>query len=52
MQPSQQTTEQQLRALAVALRDKAVADARQNLKVAREIERAYGLTPSNARGKP
>jgi hypothetical protein len=38
-----------VRALALLMRDKAPADARQAMKVVREIERAYGLTPANTK---
>jgi hypothetical protein len=52
MQPtSQPTAEEMVRALALALRDKALADARQNMKVVRQIERAYGLTPATTKEK-
>lgn len=47
---SQQTTEEQVRALALALRDKALADARQAMKLVRDIERRYGLVPANTKG--
>jgi len=40
-----------VRALALAQRDKALADARQNMKMVREIERRYGLTPANTKGE-
>lgn len=46
---SQPTTDQMVRALALAMRDKALADARQAMKLVREIERQYGLTPASAR---
>lgn len=39
----QPNTEEQIRALALALRDKYLNDARQAMKVVRSIERAYGL---------
>jgi hypothetical protein len=45
----QTTTEEMVRALAIALRDKTLADARQAMKLVREIERKYGLTPANAK---
>lgn len=35
------TTEAMVKALAIALRDKYVADARQAMKMARAIERQY-----------
>ena len=38
-----------VRALALAQRDKALADARQNMKLVRDIERRYGLTPANTK---
>lgn len=44
--PPTPTLEQMVRALAIAMRDKALADARQNMKVVRQIERDYGLTPA------
>lgn len=50
-QPPSKTTEQMVRALAIALRDKALADARQNMKVVRQLERDYGLTPADAKGR-
>lgn len=46
----QPTTEQMVRALAIAMRDKALADARQAMKMVREIERSYGLTPATIKG--
>jgi hypothetical protein len=50
MQPtSQPTTEEMVRALAIALRDKALADARQAMKLVRDIERKYGLTPASTK---
>lgn len=48
---SQPTTEEMVRALAIALRDKALADARQAMKLVREIEKKYGLTPANTKDK-
>jgi hypothetical protein len=48
---SQPTTEEMVRALAIALRDKALADARQAMKLVRDIERRYGLTPTNTKGE-
>lgn len=55
-QPLQPTTDEQVRALnemvralALVQRDKALADARQSMKMVREIERRYGLTPTNAK---
>jgi hypothetical protein len=44
------TTDEQVRALALALRDKYLNDARQAMKVVRSIERAYGLV--KAKSKP
>ena len=44
------TADEQVRALALALRDKTLADARQAMKLVRDIERRYGLTPTNTRG--
>ncbi len=49
-QPTQPTTDQMVRALAVAMRDKALADARQSMKMVRQIERDYGLTPATIKG--
>ena len=48
---AQPTIDQMVRALALAMRDKALADARQSMKMVRQIERDYGLTPAtiNAR---
>jgi hypothetical protein len=51
MLPSQPTTEDQVRALATALRDKYLADARQCMKVVRQIERDYHLTPATMKEK-
>jgi hypothetical protein len=48
---SQPTTEDQVRALATALRDKYLADARQCMKVVRQIERDYHLTPATMKEK-
>ena len=44
------TADELVRALALALRDKTLADARQAMKLVRDIERRYGLTPTNTRG--
>lgn len=45
--PTQQpTTEEQVRALALALRDMHLNQARQAMKVVRTIERQYGLAPA------
>ena len=41
----QTTTDEMVRALALALRDKYLADARQNMKLVRDIEKRYGLVP-------
>jgi hypothetical protein len=41
----QPTTSEELRALALALRDMYLNHARQAMKVVRQIERQYGLTP-------
>jgi hypothetical protein len=51
MTTTQPTTEQMVRALAIAMRDKALADARQNMKVVRQIERDYNLTPASTKGE-
>jgi len=45
----QPAIEQMVRALALAMRDKALADARQAMKLVRQIERDYGLTPANTK---
>lgn len=45
------TTDQMVRALAIAMRDKALADARQAMKLVRLIEREYGLTPATTKGE-
>jgi hypothetical protein len=50
MPPSQPTTEEQVRALATALRDKYLADARQCMKVVRDLEQQYNLTPAEGLG--
>jgi hypothetical protein len=47
---SQPTTEDQVRALATALRDKYLADARQCMKVVRDLEQQYNLTPAEGLG--
>lgn len=49
MHAPQPTTEEMVRALALAMRDKALADARQCMKMVRDIERKYGLTPANTK---
>ena len=50
MQPtSQQTIEQMVRSLAILTRDKALADARQAMKLVRQIECDYGLTPASTK---
>ncbi len=41
--------EEMVRALAIVQRDKALADARQSMKMVREIERRYGLTPASTK---
>lgn len=41
--------DQMVRNLAIAMRDKALADARQAMKLVRQIERDYGLTPANTK---
>lgn len=41
----------QTKALAQVLRDKYLADARQCMKVVRQIERDYGLEPAQTKGK-
>ena len=38
--------EQMVRALAIMTRDKALADARQAMKLVRQIEKDYNLTPA------
>ncbi len=38
-----------VRGLALAQRDKALADARQAMKLVRQIERDYGLTPTSVK---
>jgi hypothetical protein len=38
-----------VRTLAIMTRDKALADARQAMKLVRKIERDYNLTPANTR---
>lgn len=48
---SQPTTQDMVRALALLMRDKALADARQAMKVVRQIERDYGLTPAQTKGE-
>jgi hypothetical protein len=45
------TTDDMVRALLLALRDKALADARQNMKMVREIERKLGLTPASTKDR-
>lgn len=45
----QPTIEQMVRALAILTRDKALADARQAMKMVRQIERDYGLTPAQTK---
>jgi hypothetical protein len=47
----QPTTEEQVKALAIALRDKYLADARQCMKVVRDLERQYNLTPTTMKEK-
>lgn len=49
MLSSQPTTQDMVRALAILMRDKALADARQAMRVVREIEKQYGLTPANTK---
>ena len=44
-----QALEEMVRALALAQRDKALADARQSMKLVRDIERRYGLTPASTK---
>lgn len=46
-----QSVDQMVRSLALAMRDKALADARQAMKLVREIERQYGLTPASTKGE-
>jgi hypothetical protein len=41
------TTEEQVRTLALALRDMYLNQARQAMKVVRSIERQYGLVPAS-----
>ena len=48
---SQPQLDQMIRALALAMRDKALADARQAMKLVRQIERDYGLTPASAKDR-
>lgn len=45
------TTDDMVRALLLALRDKALADARQNMKMVRDIEKRLGLTPVSVKGE-
>jgi hypothetical protein len=47
----QTTTEDKLRKLALATRDKALADARQAMQLVRAIEKDYGLTPASMKEK-
>jgi hypothetical protein len=49
MTTPQPTTDQMVRALAILMRDKALADARQAMKAVREIEKQYGLTPASVK---
>jgi len=44
------TTDELMRALLLALRDKALADARQNMALVRSIEKRLGLTPASVKG--
>lgn len=48
--PQTTSTDDMLRALLLALRDKALADARQNMKMVRQIEARLGLTPASTKG--
>lgn len=41
----------EVKALAAVLRDKLVADARQAMKAARELERQYELPPAKGMGR-
>ncbi len=43
MLPPRPQSEDQVRALALLMRDKCLADARQAMKAVREIEKTYGL---------
>ena len=45
------TTDDMLRTLLLALRDKALSDARQNMKLVRSIEKRLGLTPASTKGE-
>ncbi len=47
--PPLQPTNEQLRALALALRDKYLADARQAMRIVRTIERQYGLEKASTK---
>lgn len=49
MSTPQPTIEQMVRALAILTRDKALADARQAMKLVRQIEKDYNLTPASVR---
>lgn len=42
-------TDELVRAMLLALRDKALADARQNMRMVRAIEQKLGLTPASAK---
>ncbi len=46
LNPAPQSTDEQVKALASALRDKYLADARQCMKVVRDLERQYNLKPA------
>lgn len=47
----QPTTDQMLRELALAMRDMYLNQARQAMKVVRQIERQYGLVPAQTKEK-
>lgn len=51
MLPATQPTTEEARQLAIVLRDKYLADARQCMKVVREIEKQYNLAPVNKKGR-
>ena len=48
--PPQSTNTPDVKALAAVMRDKLIADARQAMKAARELERRYGLPPAKGMG--
>lgn len=48
--PSALQSAPEVKALAQVLRDKLIADARQAMKAARELEKQYGLPPAKGMG--